>query len=134
MQFSNICFNFNMFEKKRICRICNKSEPEVEFFSRKSSNNGKLYKSSYCKEDERKVSREAKKARYDDPIKGKKMREDSIARTSNPEYKQEINKRQSDKYAIDETFRESVKKKRRDFRASPDGGKILKIRAAKYHI
>lgn len=115
-----------MFEKHK-CTICGRSEPEVSFYFRK------LRPSSYCKDDERKKSREAKKARYHDPVKGISMKASAAIRYADPEHKEKVNAYQKNKYATDVDFRESLKLKLRAIRASPEGGKKIRIRAAKYY-
>lgn len=115
------------------CKDCGRSEPDVEFYYRKSRKNGKSYPSPYCKEHERKRARDAKRARYHNPVMGVIMKERAAARSKLPENRTKANIHLKARYRNDESFREGLKDKMRERRADPIEREKTRIRAANYY-
>lgn len=124
-----------MDDNKTCNGICGKTFPNSSqhFYFRKSSRNGKIYSSTYCKDCERTKSRNDKKKRWDDPVKGKKMRKDAKIHTSKPEIKAKISLSLKKKYSEDKEYRENLKMKGEEKRKDPEERKKIRIRAQKYY-
>jgi 16S rRNA G966 N2-methylase RsmD len=116
----------------RICKIKGCVKPDSEFYL-KHRKNGKPYYSPYCKECDREKSREHKKARYHNPETRPHVLALTDIRVKNTEYREKINSKLREKYATDETYRQSILDKRMESRADPVKNPIIRKRAAKYY-
>ena len=122
-----------MFEKpNHSCKICNKSEPDVEFYFR-TNKCGNKYPSTYCKPCEREKSRTLKKKKWNDPLLGKNLRDLAKTRMSTPEYKEARALAFRTKYANDPDFRDCVKNAVTEYNNSESGLVAKKVRAAIYY-
>jgi 16S rRNA G966 N2-methylase RsmD/predicted Fe-S protein YdhL (DUF1289 family) len=115
------------------CKICNLDKSENEFYSKKSQNNGQYYYSSYCKSCERHRSKEIKKTRYHDPSTRPEILARIKERTSNPEYRDDMNAKFREKYDSDPEFKQKIINKMRENRSDPVKNKVIRDRAHAYY-